>query len=84
MSGKELTGTKGGQVIVVHPTPSKIDLRNSYAIRRELASVYRDARCGTIETTEATKLAYILDQLRKIYETEVLEARLIALEERQQ
>jgi hypothetical protein len=42
----------------------------------ELASVYRDMRCGNIETADGTKLAYVLDQLRNAYETAVLEQRL--------
>lgn len=54
-------------------TPMKIDLRNAHAIRRELASVYRDMRTGIIEPADGTKLAYVLDSLRKAYESSVLE-----------
>ena len=59
------------------PTPlPKIDLRDSHAIRRELAAVYRDMRTRKIETTDGCKLAYVLDLIRKSYETGVLQERL--------
>lgn len=65
---------------LVDPTPSKIALHNATSIRRELASVYRDMRSGTIETQDGTRLAYVLDMMRKAYETEQLEKRLNEVE----
>jgi hypothetical protein len=63
------------------PTPpAKIDLHDARAIRRELASVYRDARAGIIEVQDATRLGYLLDLLRKAYETDVLQSRLELVE----
>lgn len=62
------------------PTPQKIDLRDAAAIRRELGSVYRDMRAGRIDPADGTKLAYVLDAIRKAYEAEVLAARLEILE----
>lgn len=62
------------------PTPPKIDLRDAHAIRRELGSVYRDMRSGRIESQDGTRLAYVLDQLRRCYETCELQARIEALE----
>lgn len=63
-------------------TPSpKIDLRDSHAIRRELGSVYRDMRNKRIDSADGTKLAYVLDLLRRSYETCVLQDRLEKLEE---
>ena len=62
------------------PTPLKIDLRDAAAIRRELGSVYRDMRAGRINPADGTKLAYVLDAIRKAYEAEVLAARLEILE----
>lgn len=61
------------------PTP-RICLRDVDAIRREMGRVYRDARRGQIETTEAARLTYMLSELRKTYEVSVLERRLAALE----
>ena len=62
------------------PTPLKIDLRDSHAIRRELGAVYRDMRSGRIETQEGTRLAYVLDMIRKAYETAVLQERIESME----
>lgn len=59
---------------------SKIDLRNAEAIRRELGSVYRDMRAGRIASQDGTRLAYVLDMIRKAYETAVLAERLELLE----
>jgi hypothetical protein len=73
MSVKHLTQVDVSKGELVSPTPPKIDLRDAHAIRREMANVYRDMRCGNIETQDGTKLAYVLEQLRKAYETAVLE-----------
>lgn len=62
------------------PIPQKIDLRDAHAIRRELASVYRDMRSGRIETQDGTRMAYVLDQIRKGYETCLLLDRIDLLE----
>jgi hypothetical protein len=63
------------------PTPPpKIDLRDGHAIRRELGAVYRDMRSGKLEAQDGTRLAYVLDLLRKAYETELLQDRIEALE----
>jgi hypothetical protein len=69
---------QGGELVPI--PPPKIDLRDAHAIRRELASVYRDMRNGTIETQEGTRLAYVLDMIRKAYETSVMQERLELLE----
>ncbi len=60
--------------------PPKIDLRDAHAIRRELAAVYRDMRSGAIETQDGTRLAYVLDMIRKAYETSVIQERLELME----
>ena len=65
---------------LITPTPTKIDLRDSHAIRRELGAVYRDMRAGRIETQEGTRLAYVLDMIRKAYETAVLQDRIELME----
>lgn len=81
---KPLTLTQSGDEI--QPTPgknaSKIDLRDSHAIRREMAAVYRDMRRGTIETQDGTRLIYVLAELRKAYETCILDERINLLEKR--
>jgi hypothetical protein len=62
------------------PTPYTIPLHNAKAIRREMASVYRDMRTERIEPQAGTRLCYVLDRIRKALETDFLEARLEALE----
>jgi hypothetical protein len=63
------------------PTPPpKIDLRDAHAIRREIAAVYRDMRAGRIVCQDGTRLAFVLDMLRKAHETAVLQDRIESLE----
>ena len=81
MSVKNITqalATHGGELVPI--PPPKIDLRDAHAIRRELSSVYRDMRNGTIETQDGTRLAYVLDMIRKAYETSVMQERLELME----
>lgn len=80
MGVKELAKVDDNKGELIAPTPPKIDLRHTKAIRRELASVYRDMRSGRILTADGTKLAYVLDMLRKSYETALLEERIIEIE----
>lgn len=79
---QEVSPEPAGEVEVLPvPTPVRmIDLHDAHAIRRELASVYRDMRAGRIETQDGTRLAYVLDGLRKAYESCLLQRRLDALE----
>lgn len=73
-------GVKGGELIPL--PPPKICLKDAHAIRRELGSVYRSMRSGQIPTQDGTRLAYVLDLLRRAVETSDLQDR-IALIERQ-
>jgi hypothetical protein len=58
----------------------KIDLRDPHAVRRELAAVYRDMRANRILPTDGTRLAYVLDLLRRAFETGDLQDRIEDLE----
>jgi hypothetical protein len=58
----------------------KIDLRDPYATRRELAAVYRDARSGRLDAAVATRLGYLLSLILRAFETTELQDRLEALE----
>jgi hypothetical protein len=55
-------------------------LTDSNGILTELRSLYRDARRGVLEPSEATKLAYLLKIMSEIMSLRDMEARLDALE----
>lgn len=65
---------------VLTPSPQPIRLSGAEEIRRELAAVYRDMRRGSIDMADGSRLAYVLDLLRRAHETEVLQRRLELLE----
>lgn len=50
-------------------------------VKREMAKVYREARSGVLEVTDASKLTYMLGTIGKIIEGSDLEKRIEALEE---
>ena len=64
---------------VLHPTPlnsmHKIRLNDAETIRMEMARLYRDMRMGRIDTQDGTRLAYVLDMVRKAHETSELQRR---------
>ena len=68
------------QELISDPTPRPIELHHAKAIRLELSKVYRDMRSGKIDPSDGTKLAYVLDMLRKSHETAVLQDRIELLE----
>jgi hypothetical protein len=64
------------------PTP-RLNLSTSEDVRREMAKVYREVRSRQIESSEATKLVFILTQILRAHEQFVLEGRIVELEKRQ-
>jgi hypothetical protein len=64
------------------PTPSKIKLNSLEDVRREMASVYREARAGIIDTSEAGRFAYILSGIGKLIDATDTEKRLEQMERR--
>ena len=76
------SGDDGGNVIpapqLVRTPPIKLDsLRH---LRDELGRVYREARAGKIATQDATRLAFMLGQLRELVMAMEIEGRIAALE----
>lgn len=73
MSKKELSQdveTNAESVVtLLPPTAKKIALNDSYAVRLEMSSVYRDMRSGKLEAAEGTKLSYVLGMILKAHET---------------
>jgi hypothetical protein len=70
-----------GATEVLDPPP-RIDLRNLEAVRREMATVYREMRAGEIRPENGTRLVYVLDRIGKLIEIAQVEARLVELERR--
>lgn len=62
------------------PTPSKIKLNTLEDVRREMARVYREARDGIIDSSEAGRFAYILTGIGKLIEATDIEKRLSQME----
>jgi hypothetical protein len=84
VSEKKATNTpaiQGGQLLKALPTP-QIKLATTEDCRREMARVYRDARQGRADTTDASRLVYMLGSIAKLIETGQLEQRLNVLEEK--
>ncbi len=71
-----------GRTLAIIPTPGrrKAVLNSLDGVRREMARVYRDAEEGRRETSEASKLVYILGQIGKVLELTEIESRLKSLE----
>lgn len=62
------------------PPPSKIKLNSISDVRREMAAIYREARAGKLDISDAGRLAYVLTGIGKLVEVEVIEQRLQQLE----
>lgn len=65
------------------PTPPKIKLNSLEDVRREMATIYREARAGKLDISDAGKLAYVLTGIGKLIEVEAIERRITALESMQ-
>lgn len=67
------------------PVPAKpmarLRLNTVGDVAKELRKLYRESRAGILSTSEATKLAYLLNMLASIMATSDLEQRLESLEE---
>lgn len=68
---------KSGKLL---PTPKKIDLATIDDVRLEMANVYRGMKAGSIETSDGTKLVYVLSAIAKAIETHDIEKRIELLE----
>ena len=67
----------------VLPTPTKIDLKSIDDVRVEMAKVYRKMKSREIETSDGTKLVYVLAQIGKMIEVHDIEKRIEMLEAKQ-
>lgn len=46
-----------------------------------MGKVYRDMRTGKIPAQDGTRLVYVLDMIRKAYETDILQERITLIEQ---
>lgn len=72
--------SKTGNVVLTPTRTPPIKLDSLRHLRDEMGRVYREARAGKIDTQGATRLIYMLGELRKLYEAIELEDRIEALE----
>jgi hypothetical protein len=77
---KHLPVTIDGTRDMGAPTPPKIKLNTLEDLRRETARVYRDARGGRIDVSEAARFTYILIGIGKFIEAADLEKRVTHME----
>lgn len=67
----------------VLPTRAKkIDLATIDDVRLEMASIYRSMKSGSIETSDGTKLVYVLGAIGKMIEIHDIEKRIEILEKK--
>ena len=71
-----IDATSGARI----PAPSKIKLNELEDVRREMARVYREARSGKMDASEAGRFAYILTGIGKLIEATEIEKRLAQME----
>ena len=65
---------------LLHTPVKKIDLATVDDVRLEMARTYREMKSGSIETSDGTKLVYVLCQIAKMIELYDIENRLTLLE----
>ena len=67
---------------LLDPTPrrDRVRLYSIDDIRLELGRVYNDMRDGQLDPSDGTKMAYVLGQMVRIFETREIEQRTNALE----
>ncbi len=72
--------TIDGATFTLDPTPREIKLKTADNVRLEMSRVYREMRCGKVESGEGTKLVYVLGQIGKMIELVEIEERIKLLE----
>lgn len=67
---------------IVVPRGKRIDLATIDDVRLQMCVLYREAKEGKIETSNATKLCYILAQIGRMIEIHDIEKRINLIEEK--
>lgn len=69
------------QDVTVTPSLPKVGKLDSLQrVRLEMTKIYKEARTGTLETQEATRLCFLLVNIAKLIESSDLEHRLEQVE----
>ena len=64
----------------LRPTPRRFRLNSLNGVRAEMAAVYRAVRTGLVDSSEGSKLTYMLAQIGKVTVDACLEDRITELE----
>lgn len=75
-----IDGFTGKPVKRIADARCRAKLDTAQDLRRELSKLYRECRSGLLESSEATKLTYILISIQKVIESSDMEARMARLE----
>ena len=59
----------------------RCELDTANDVKKELSKLYREARSGLVATGDATKLGWLLGEIRKTIETSDIELRIEQLEQ---
>ena len=59
----------------------RCELDTAQDVKKELSKLYREARSGLVATGDATKLGWLLGEIRKTIETSDIEQRIEQLEQ---
>ena len=73
-----------GDVETIPPQKNKryrCELDTANDVKKELSRLYREARSGLVATSDATKLGWLLGEIRKTIETSDIEKRIEELEQ---
>ena len=76
----DVIDTGGQQVVPAMPRRRAIRLSSTAELREELETVYRHVALGRLDSKVGSRLGYLLGELRKLHELDVLERRLEQLE----
>ncbi len=83
-NGVIIDGITGEVETIPHQKGNKryrCELDTANDVKRELSKLYREARSGLVATSDATKLGWLLGEIRKTIETNDIEQRLEQLEQ---
>lgn len=70
---------RGALRLIPSPSPT-IHLKTLHDVRIEMAKVYRDMKRREVSAQDGTRLVYVLSQIGRVIESQVIEGRVEAVE----